>query len=102
MQKPGWVKIAILTNHEKPALFPIHPSNTPPIIRKENLLIDSRPTPPQGRNGLLQRNHVRRQLGQDALLDGLVDARGAGRGFDGVVGDDVDVVVEVEEGVCRV
>jgi len=63
-------------------------------------VISSRSAPVQRSNRLLNGDDVCGQLGQDALLDRRVDARHVGRRLDRVVGDDVDVVVEVEEAVC--
>lgn len=53
----------------------------------------------QSLNSLLNGNNIRRKLRNHALKNSLVDLRALWRRFNGVVSDNVDLVVEVEQTV---
>jgi len=64
---------------------------------KTHPLVDSRSTPPQSRNSLLQANNTRhRHLRQDTLQDGLIDTHIRPR-LNDIIRNNVDLVIEIKQ-----
>lgn len=65
-------------------------------------LVESRATPVECGKSLVQGDDIGRKLGQDTLLDSLIDTSSVGSLLDAVLANDVDLVVQVEQVVSGV
>lgn len=67
-----------------------------------NTLVDSRPTPVQRAQCLIQSDNIRRQLRQNAFLDSAINSSGIRRSLDASIRDDIDIVVQIEQVISSV